>query len=322
MRSRPVVAAMASVLLFPLAAAAQPAKGAAGAPGESWELTVKMEMEGMPMAMPATTQRMCLAAQAGDEGFVPRSDNCRVTETRRSGNTQRFRMVCTGKDPMTGEGEITHAGSTYSGRMRLSGKVDGEPMNMTQTFSGRKLGPCTDTVQSQMARAQAEGAAAAAEACREATQGLIAELFRPGAACASQRDAFCGEVTKVATAARDPSGHVALTKRNRNPGPAFETCNQDFAAVTRAACARAGETRNYEFVAGGSCDDDVRRIGDTSCRGRSFTAIEASMRSVCVRYAAINRGQPAPTTTAAQPAAAPRDGVQQGLDAVRKLLPF
>lgn len=118
----------------------------AASAGELWEVTVKMEMEGMPMALPPMTQRICIAPQAGDEAFVPKNDECRVADMSRSGNTQRYRMVCTGKDPMTAEGEITRGKDSYQGRMRMTGKVDGQAMNMTHTFSGRKVGPCSNPV--------------------------------------------------------------------------------------------------------------------------------------------------------------------------------
>jgi Protein of unknown function (DUF3617) len=114
-----------------------------GEAGELWETTVKMEMPGMPMSMPAQTHRMCLSKQAGDDKFIPRQENCKVTDTRRTGNTQHFKMVCSGKNAMTAEGDLTLAGTGYSGKMRMSGKMEGQSMEMSQTFSGKKLGDCT-----------------------------------------------------------------------------------------------------------------------------------------------------------------------------------
>ena len=129
---------VAGAFLCPSAALAQA--------GELWEVTVKMEMPGMPMAMPAQTHRLCLAKQANDEQYVPRNPDCKVTESRRTGNTQRFRMACAGKDPMSVEGEIAHQKDAYSGRSRMTGKMEGHDMEMTQTFSGRKVGDCANPV--------------------------------------------------------------------------------------------------------------------------------------------------------------------------------
>ena len=327
MRSPLACTLLLAALAVPPAALAQPSKSGGDDRGELWEITSSMEMPGMPMAMPANTQRICMGREAGDDKYVPKNDDCRLISSSRSGNTQRYKMVCGGKQPMTADGEITHAKDTYSGRTRMTGKSeDGEPIDMTHRFSARRLGECTGTIQNQVAKLQAQGDAQVADACRQGLQQLTTQLyFGEGAVCGSRRAEFCAEVRKLAASARDPAGYTALRARSANAGPAFSACNQDFAAVTRAACGRASETRNFQFIASGSCDDDVRKLGETSCKGRSFTSIDESMRGVCSRYAAITRGQPGGTETAsAQPAAAPKapDPVQQGLDAVRKLLPF
>jgi hypothetical protein len=138
MKMRVAFAIATTALLVPHAAFAQS--------GDLWEVTVKMEMPGMPMAMPAQTTRICLAKQAADESYVPRNQDCKVTESKRTGSTQRFKMVCTGKHPMNMEGEITHAKDAYSGRSRMTGKMEGQDMDMTQVFSGKKVGDCTNPV--------------------------------------------------------------------------------------------------------------------------------------------------------------------------------
>lgn len=129
------------VLCVPVVSFAQVAKK--GEAGDLWEMTIKMEMAGMPMNMPAQTHRQCLSRQAGDEKYLPARDNCKVTQSQRTGNTQRFRMECTGRDAMSAEGEVTHAGTSYTGKMRMTGKMEGQNVEMSQTFSGKKVGDCT-----------------------------------------------------------------------------------------------------------------------------------------------------------------------------------
>ena len=129
------------VIAVPSLVLAQVAKK--GEAGDLWEMTIKMEMVGMPMSMPAQTHRSCLSRQAGDEKYLPTRDNCKVTQSQRTGNTQRFRMECTGRDAMSAEGEVTHAGSSYTGKMRMSGKMEGQNVEMSQTFSGKRVGDCT-----------------------------------------------------------------------------------------------------------------------------------------------------------------------------------
>jgi hypothetical protein len=130
-----VAGAWSALALAPLAAA----QGA----DDLYEVTVKMEMAGMPMQMPAMTQRSCVKKGASDADSVPHQDNCKVTDAKRSGNRLTFSMVCTGRDAMTGNGEFVYAGDGYSGMIRYKGKMDGQDTEMAQSIAGRRVGACT-----------------------------------------------------------------------------------------------------------------------------------------------------------------------------------
>ena len=108
-----------------------------------WEVTSKMEMPGMPMAMPAQTHRVCIAKGGKDDDYIPKRDGCRVEDSKRVGNKVTYKMVCTGKDPMTVAGETTFGAGSYDGRMAMSGKMDGQQVQMSQTYSGKRVGDCT-----------------------------------------------------------------------------------------------------------------------------------------------------------------------------------
>jgi len=106
-----------------------------------WEVTTKMEMPGMPMAMPPQTNRFCLGKNRKDEDFVPRqSGDCRMLESKRVGNRFTYRMECTGSHPAVVEGAINFANDAYDGQMRMAMKDTNDAMNMT--FSGRRVGDC------------------------------------------------------------------------------------------------------------------------------------------------------------------------------------
>ena len=130
--------ALASALL---AAFCMPA--AAQEKDELWDITMKMEMAGMPMSMPARTSRMCVEKGAKDESYVPQQSDCRNVESKRTGNKYTFKTVCDGKNKMTSTGEITFGDGTYEGRMKMTGMMEGQPMDMTQTYSGKRVGTCT-----------------------------------------------------------------------------------------------------------------------------------------------------------------------------------
>jgi hypothetical protein len=112
-----------------------------------WEVTTKMEMPGMPMAMPPQTVRQCLAKGAKDADYIPRGQNCRVVDSRRTGNRIAFKMVCTGTDAMEATGEVTVGAESYDGRVQMVMHKDGESLNMSSTFTGKRIGACTAPAQ-------------------------------------------------------------------------------------------------------------------------------------------------------------------------------
>ena len=85
---------------------------------ESWEISTKMDMPGM--AMPAVTHVSCLpkgGAYKPDSG--PKDKSCQMTDVKVSGNTTSWKMQCSGKEPMTGSGEMTRTADTMKGTMKI-----------------------------------------------------------------------------------------------------------------------------------------------------------------------------------------------------------
>jgi hypothetical protein len=127
------LAAAASLVLMALA----PVR-AADPPGILWDMTSQMVMQGMPMAMPPQTMKLCAAKQwtrpppGGDKTCV--NSNYKVV-----GNKATWTMQCSGEMPMTGTGEMTFEGTdSYTGAI----KATAEGMSMTIKLSGRKIGTC------------------------------------------------------------------------------------------------------------------------------------------------------------------------------------
>ena len=114
----------------------------AQAAGDLYEVTVRMEMAGMPTQMPAITHRNCLKKGGSDADLVPHQDNCTVTDAKRTGNRLTFAIACTGRDAMKGNGDFTFAGDGYSGQIRLAGKMENEDVQVTQAITGRRVGAC------------------------------------------------------------------------------------------------------------------------------------------------------------------------------------
>jgi hypothetical protein len=134
-------------ILFILAALV-PAAAAAGPmmqPG-LWEITTKMEMPGMPVAVPPTRVSHCYTPQDVENTgkTLPKDQNCKVDSHSVAGNRVTWAVSCQDKNSaMTGNGEMTYKGNSYEGTMKMSVKSRGEaPMNMTYRYSGKRLGEC------------------------------------------------------------------------------------------------------------------------------------------------------------------------------------
>ena len=135
---------LALALCAPGLAVAQAAKDAKDK-DNLWEVTTKMEMAGMSMQMPAQTNQVCLSKGVKEEGFVPRRDECKITDSKHVGPKFTYTMVCSGPLPMTMNGEITTTPKSYDGRMLMKMKQEGKDMEVTQIFSGKLVGECASS---------------------------------------------------------------------------------------------------------------------------------------------------------------------------------
>ena len=130
-----VLASFVVLLLVPSAAAL--AQGT----DDQWEITSKMEMPGMPMAMPAQVTRACVGKNAKDDELIPRQGDCKVVESKRTGNKLTYKMTCTTPEPTTVEGETQFGSGAYDGKMRMTMTKSNHSMQMT--YSGKRVGGCT-----------------------------------------------------------------------------------------------------------------------------------------------------------------------------------
>jgi hypothetical protein len=207
---------------------------------ELWDITMKMDMPGMPMAMPARTQRMCVEKSASDDSYVPKQEDCKTVESRRSGNKFTYKMVCTGKNPMTATGEMTFVEGGYEGTMHMTGTMEGRPMDMTQTYSGKRVGNCTSTAKADAKAMEDKSKQSVAEACRSGLENLQAPYFlEPRALCAAQKAEFCGAVSAKAKAMHEPAEFQAAVHKYVDLGGTMSKCGENLPAVAKVACARA-----------------------------------------------------------------------------------
>ncbi|MBI2312714.1 MAG: DUF3617 family protein [Betaproteobacteria bacterium] len=111
-----------------------------------WEVTMKTDIAGMPMAMPAQTIRHCYTQKdlQDEKKTVPQSQdrNCQITNFDARGNTVTWTIQCKGENAMTGTGTMTVNATSYSGSVRSRMKDGKQTMEMTQSWSGKRVGEC------------------------------------------------------------------------------------------------------------------------------------------------------------------------------------
>lgn len=104
-----------------------------------WEITSRLEMPGMPMEMPAQTYTQCITRKDS----VPKGQNaedCKILKKETRGDTVIWDMECsTPEGRMRMQGEITYAGTSFKGTVRMQ-SADG--MDMLNKMSGRRVGDC------------------------------------------------------------------------------------------------------------------------------------------------------------------------------------
>jgi len=309
-----------------------PGAAAAQEVGEPWETTMKMEMAG-GMSMPEQTQRICKPRGKAEEAGMPPMDNrCKLVESKQVGSKHVFRMRCEeGTNRYTVDGESQGNGDSYRGKMHMVGTMDGENVDMVQTFSGKKLaGTCTIEDPMKQYKSMLAGE------CRKAMDKMEYPMFTmDNAPCADQKAEFCGKVAKKLQELRDPA-------RYREEGNRPETaemakgCGQDLAAVKREACSRSMGAKDWSFVAS-QCEEEGKALAKQHCEGRDYTAaMSTPYAPICSRYMARPKGRdytaaaasPAPagqtagqTAPAAQPPSA-TDTIKKGADKLKKFLKF
>ncbi|MEO7782911.1 MAG: DUF3617 family protein [Candidatus Nitrotoga sp.] len=117
------------------------------APGEYWEVSSKMEIPGMPFAMPANATKVCITKGGESDPRKTSGDkSCQMSDIKTVGNKVSWKARCDHNgEVMTGIGEQTATPNSFAGKMQLSGKSEGEDVSMNMAFSGKRIGGACDS---------------------------------------------------------------------------------------------------------------------------------------------------------------------------------
>ena len=124
---------------LPVLAAAEPCREQ-GEPGDLWEVTSQMSMEGMPMSMPARTIKVCSPKEWTEPpGPADEQMKCKNSDFKKDGAKVTWKVSCAGPPEMKGDGEITRNGAdSYTGTIKFTSSEGA----MTIKLSGRRLSAC------------------------------------------------------------------------------------------------------------------------------------------------------------------------------------
>lgn len=264
---------------------------AAGAPtGEKWKITSSMQMAGM--SMPGSATELC--KEPGDDSVPVKTEkNCEVYDVSRTGNVQKFKVRCTGKDAVEGTGEFTYLGKDhYKGKMEMT--MEGQ--TMTMAYEGQKLGACDGgemNLKAKDMQAQANQAMAMQEKVQiqqchdQAALATQPSFIKSMCKDPEDRRVFCAAVQThdkfrpLAVAEKHATGKDSPMK------DAVEVCGFSPAKQQAKLCASAEEMGKLGFIES-LCPAEAAEIAKAQCAGRKYTAISDKYRGFCSSYASTS----------------------------------
>jgi hypothetical protein len=264
-------------------------------PGINWETTIEMDMAGMKM--PPQTSKFCKPKKEWSEPpGTSHEGDCKTTEMKRSGNRMTWKVVCTGKNPMTGEGDMTYTANTYAGTMAMHMK-DGD-MNMK--MKGREIGGDCDAnemkrkvagMQAAAKEQQAQGeqmqAQQMAKACDDGVKKMQAMAFTGMVAFCkdpAKKQEFCSRMSTR-------EGFAALRANNPEPqrNESAQACGKDLAAIQGSLCKDAKKDAMSNQGSMGflvqDCPAEAQALAQSECAGIDYTSASRQQRQLCTTYA-------------------------------------
>ena len=265
------------------------------APGEWWEVTAKMEMEGMPFAMPATTTKVCMPKGGeSDPRYTQGKDsNCKMTDVKQSGNTVKYKGTCVNHgETMNMAGETTHDANSFKSNAKMTGKSHGDNINMSMMSSGKRIGGSCDTeelsrkVQAQGKVAMAQRDEMLSKTCDISsydTSRLIysSSLFvdaRP--TCPGKKEAYCKTLNKEIS--RDNKAFEELDRSEKMQGKegqpsVVKACNLNMESTRKSLCKAKSKRGPLSFLES-YCPAEAKAYRElerkrADCGGRGFTGV-------------------------------------------------
>lgn len=109
-----------------------------------WEITIKMQMDGMPVDTPQQTFQKCISRKDLTPGNNEDKQGCDKDKVTRNKDTVNWTVSCSkDKHTMTGSGLVVYSGNTMAGHAQFqAGGKDLATMKMKLQYKGKRLGKC------------------------------------------------------------------------------------------------------------------------------------------------------------------------------------
>ena len=113
-----------------------------------WEITTKVEYSGESKRLREFTLKHCFTKKDIEQGKGrmhqpdPHNKDCQVKDYKVEGNQASWNIVCGGNNPTIGTGSVTYSGTSFEGTNKTIIGKQGQEKEVTETFSGKRLGPC------------------------------------------------------------------------------------------------------------------------------------------------------------------------------------
>lgn len=243
------------------------------AQGEYWEVTNKMEIPGMPFAMPSTTNKVCIAKGAENDPKNTSGDkDCQMSDIKTTGNNVSWKARCVHDgEVMTGKGEQTTTTNGYAGKMQLSGKSGGEDVSMNMIYSGKRIGGACDPEE----MVKKFNAQMCDTSRYESSAEWISSSDHIFSNCPDQRGKLCETVRRDAS--RDAYAYTLLLQHDHQPNTASiaRECKLDMASTTSSIC-KGVNNDNYSMLAK-HCPSEAKAFREAKrrkeCEGRSYSGV-------------------------------------------------
>jgi len=244
---------------------------------ELWEMQVTMDMGGMSMPTPSTNT--CIPKGGSYRPDNEKKDkNCQVTDYKVSGNKVSWKMECTGKEAMSGSGEMTKTATTMKGVMKLKSR----DMDMTQNINGKLVGTCDAAAQRRQIEATvADIKQRSAENTKQICEDSVTRdaesggMGQGGAAMYHGKQLCTGYQPQLCKKARAYTGtykgyhaysnyRSSPTSKMQGWGWVLSECKIDLDKQHTILCKQAVTEKAYRFI-GGQCPVEAKTLNDKYC---------------------------------------------------------